>query len=240
VQADVLAAADLAERIQWVRATIADAAMRSGRRPEDVTLVAVSKTVGAERVLAAARLGITDFGENRVQEAEAKISALSGKLPPAVRWHLVGHLQTNKARTAVRLFSLIESVDSFGLADVLNREGARRGAPVPVLLEVNVGGEPTKFGFAPDAMSNIFPRVLELPMLDVRGLMTVAPIVEDPEDARPYFRELRDLRDRLARENPRAALPELSMGMTGDYPVAIEEGATIVRVGRAIFGERPA
>jgi pyridoxal phosphate enzyme (YggS family) len=240
VQADVLAEADLAERIQRVRATIADAAMRSGRRPEDVTLVAVSKTVGAERVLAAARLGITDFGENRVQEAEAKISALSGKLPPAVRWHLVGHLQTNKARTAVRLFSLIESVDSFGLADVLNREGARRGAPVPVLLEVNVGGEPTKFGFAPDAMSNIFPRVLELPMLDVRGLMTVAPIVEDPEDARPYFRELRDLRDRLARENPRAALPELSMGMTGDYPVAIEEGATIVRVGRAIFGERPA
>ncbi len=240
MQAEVDVEIELAERIARVREVIASAASRSGRRPEDVTLVAVSKTVEPERILLAARLGITHFGENRVQEAEAKILALSGRLPSATEWHLVGHLQSNKARTAVQLFSLIESVDSVSLAEILNRLGTRRGSPVPILLEVNVGGEPTKFGFAPEEMSSVLPRLLDLPMIAIRGLMTVAPAVAEAELARPYFRQLRALRDRLARENPSASLHELSMGMTGDYPVAIEEGATIVRVGRAIFGERPA
>lgn len=240
MKTDVNLERELAERIARVRETIASAAARSGRRPEDVTLVAVSKTVEPARVLLAAQLGITHFGENRVQEAEEKIAALAGRLPTTVDWHMVGHLQSNKARTAVRLFSLIESVDSASLAEVLNRLGAQRSAQVPVLLEVNVGGEASKFGFAPDELSSILPRILDLPMLAVRGLMTVAPAVPEPELARPYFRELRALRDRLLRENPSADLHELSMGMTGDYPVAIEEGATNVRVGRAIFGERSA
>lgn len=230
---------ELARRIEQVRAEIARAAERAGRSPEDVTLVAVSKTVPADRVRAAAELGITHFGENRVQEAEEKIHALTGCLPPGVTWHMVGHLQSNKARKAVRLFALIESVDSLELARLLSRLGVERGVPVPVLLEVNVGGEETKFGFAPAELPEVLPRILELPMLEVRGLMTIAPLVGDPEDARPYFRQLRELRDRLATAYPSAELRELSMGMTNDFPVAIEEGATLVRIGRAIFGERP-
>lgn len=238
MQTEVNLELELAKRIARVRETIASAASRSGRRPDEVTLVAVSKTVEPERVLLAARLGITHFGENRVQEAESKIAALDGRLPSGVDWHMVGHLQSNKARMAARLFALIESVDNEHLAEVLSRIATQRGAPIPVLLEVNVSGEPSKFGFAPGDLPSVLPRVLDMPMLAVRGLMTVAPAVAEPELARPYFRELRALRDRLLRENPSADLRELSMGMTGDYPVAIEEGATIVRVGRAIFGER--
>lgn len=233
-----MAEAELAQRIERVRDVIAGAALGSGRRPEEVALVAVSKTVAAERVLAAARLGLTSFGENRVQEGQAKIAALADQLPRSVEWHLIGHLQSNKARAAVRLFSLIESVDTPELAALLSRLGTERGEPVSVLLEVNVGGESSKFGFAPEVLPEVFPRLLDLPMLQIRGLMTVAPLVEKPELARPHFRQLRELRDRLTRENPAANLAELSMGMTGDYPVAIEEGATIVRIGRAIFGER--
>lgn len=240
MQADAIANRELAESIARVREAIASAVARSGRSAGEVTLVAVSKTVGPERVLAAARLGITDFGENRVQEAKAKIEALAGQLPPAVRWHLIGHLQSNKAKTAVQLFSVIESVDTVALGELLNRLGEQGGRRIPILLEVNVGGEASKFGFAPDALYGQLPRLQALPMIEVRGLMTVAPAVADPEQARPYFRRLRELRDRLARTNPGAKLDQLSMGMTGDYQVAIEEGATIVRVGRAIFGERPA
>lgn len=229
---------ELAARIARVRETIAEAALRSGRRPEDVTLIAVSKTFGPDRVLAAVQHGITDLGENRVQEAEAKIAALADRVGDRVNWHLIGHLQSNKAKTAVRLFTTIESVDSLHLAELLSRLAAQNGRILPVLLEVNVGDEPSKFGFAPALLPETLPRLLALPMLDIRGLMTVAPAVADADAARPYFRQLRELRDRLATEHPTANLRELSMGMSGDFAVAIEEGATIVRLGRVIFGER--
>lgn len=235
---------DLADRIARVREAIAAAAVLGGRRPDDVTLVAVSKTVDAERVAVAAHQGLAYFGENRVQETAEKLDRLGRYLDPAERarlsWDLIGHLQTNKARVAARLFSRIQSVDSVRLAEVMSRLGAEAGRPVPVLLEVNVGGESSKSGFAPAEVPSSFPTIAALPGLNVRGLMTVAPIAATPDDARPYFRMLRELRDRLVREYEGVVLPELSMGMTGDYPVAIEEGATIVRVGRAIFGERPA
>jgi pyridoxal phosphate enzyme (YggS family) len=241
-ESDVAAHRELEERLARVRQNIAQAARRVGRSPDAVSLVAVSKTVSAERVAAAARLGLHRFGENRVQEADAKLAALRTILSveewSALTWHLIGHLQTNKARLASRLFSTIESVDSTRLAIALGRLGVERDAPVPVLLEVNVGREPSKFGFLPEDLLAEIRAIRAIPGLEARGLMTVAPIVPEPEAARPYFRALCELRDRLIGENPGVALPELSMGMTDDYPVAIEEGATIVRVGRAIFGER--
>ncbi|HLH72988.1 MAG TPA: YggS family pyridoxal phosphate-dependent enzyme [Chloroflexota bacterium] len=230
----------LAERIEWVRQTIANAARRAGRNPDDVTLVAVSKTVSAEQILAATELGIRHFGENRVQEAEKKIIALADRLPSDVTWHLVGHLQSNKARTAMAIFAMIESVDSLRLATVLSRLAVERGTPASILLEVNVAGEASKFGFTPTALPNVLPAILSLPMLEVRGLMTVAPAADNPEEVRPVFRHLRELRNALNTSLPNVHLRELSMGMTNDFPVAIEEGATIVRVGRAIFGERSA
>ena len=228
----------LAERIDRVRQLIADAAVHAGRSPSEVCLVAVSKTVDADQALAAAELGIRHFGENRVQEAEEKIAVLAGRLPAGVQWHLIGHLQTNKARVASGLFDMIESVDSVRLAQSLNRLAGERGAPLRILLEVNVAGEESKFGFAPNQLTEALAIILDLPMLDVRGLMTVAPAVTNPEDARPVFRSLRELRDVLNASVANDHLEELSMGMTHDFPVAIAEGATIVRVGRAIFGER--
>lgn len=231
--------ADLRARLARVRQAIEVATVRSGRRPGDVTLVGVTKTVGPEQVREAVELGITNFGENRVQEAEAKIEALAGQLPASIHWHLIGHLQSNKARKAARLFSLIESVDTLDLAIALNRIAEESRARLAILLEVNVSGEASKFGFVPAALAEVFPRMIELPGIDVRGLMTVAPAVAEPEAARLVFRGLRELRDRLSSSHPRADLRELSMGMTGDFPVAIEEGATMVRIGRALFGERP-
>lgn len=241
-ESDPSTSAELDARIAQVRATIAAAARRAGREADSVTLVAVSKTVGPARVAAAARLGLRHFGENRVQEADAKLAALDALLHPAelrsLHWHLIGHLQTNKARLATNRFALIESVDSPRLASTLGRLGSGRGEPVDVLLEVNVGREASKFGLLPEDVPAAFSEIIDRPGIRVRGLMTVAPLVAAPEDARPYFRALRVLRDNLAADHPQVALTELSMGMTGDYPVAIEEGATIVRVGRAIFGER--
>jgi hypothetical protein len=234
---------ELAERVAIVRGRIARAAARANRSTDDITLVAVSKTMPADRVISAAGIGVTDFGENRVQEAETKIpvvaAALGARVASTIRWHLIGHLQSNKARSALRLFSTVESVDSVNLAATIDRLARERGAPVDILLEVNVGEEPTKFGFSAEQISKAFREVRSFELLNVRGLMTVAPPVADPEDARKYFRQLRSVRDRLESENPGARLAELSMGMTGDYEVAIEEGATIVRIGRALFGERP-
>ena len=223
---------ELAARIARVRERIAAAAARSGRPAEAVRLVAVTKMVPPERVAEAYALGLRDFGENRVQEGVAKIAALAQQgIRPT--WHLVGHLQTNKVAAALRCFDILQAVDSRRLAEVISR---RALAPVPVLLEVNVAGEPTKFGFRLDTPGEPFEETVAairaLPRLDVRGFMTVAPIAEDPETLRPIFRQLAELAARLG-------LPELSMGMTDDYPIAIEEGATIVRIGRAIFGERP-
>ena len=217
--------ATIAERVAHVRQRVERAAERAGRSPADITIVAVSKSVSPQAIEEAVAAGIAHVGENRVQEAAAKIPGLRG-LP--VTWHLVGHLQTNKAKTALELFDIIHSVDSLHLAEALSHRSQR---PLPVLLEVNVAGEASKFGFPPDEVAAAAQAVARLPRLDLRGLMTVAPFVKDPETARPVFRELRRLRDALG-------LAELSMGMSDDFEVAIEEGATLVRIGRAIFSER--
>jgi pyridoxal phosphate enzyme (YggS family) len=214
--------------------TIAEACARVGRDPADVTLVAVSKTVPAERLVAAVEAGLTVLAENRVQEGEAK-----GPLVAGATWHLVGPLQSNKARRALETFDVIQSVDSGDLARRLDRLAAevRPEAPVRVLLQVNVDEDVAKAGFEPDALRRALDEILELPWLDVRGLMTIGRLTERPEDARSTFRHLRGLSERLRADRPKLG-PELSMGMTADFDVAIEEGATIVRVGRALFGER--
>ena len=208
------------------------AAQRTGRPAEAVRLVAVTKGVAPERIREAMALGVLDFGENRIQEALLKIAALG----PGPRWHLVGHLQRNKVRRAVDAFALIHSVDSLPLAEEIARRAEAVGQPVPVLLQVSVAAEPQKHGFAPDAVPPAARHVAALPAIRLRGLMTIAPLAADPEEVRPVFRRLRELRDVLRAEWPE--LDELSMGMTDDFEVAIEEGATLIRVGRAIFGER--
>lgn len=235
----------LADRIATVRDRIATAARRADRNPDAITLVVVTKTHSPETVRAAIAAGATNLGENRVQEASAKIEALAD-LRASVRWHLIGHLQRNKARLASELFDIVHSVDSLRLAETLSRQLADRR--LSVLLQVNVSGEQSKEGFdlagglQNNAALNTFladvEAVLALPYLEVRGLMTIAPLSAHPEQARPSFRALRLLRDELARRFPMASWDELSMGMTDDFEVAIEEGATVVRVGRAIFGER--
>ena len=188
--------------------------------------MAVTKGVGPEKILEAYSLGIRHFGENRVQEAQGKISGLK-RLD--ITWHMVGHLQTNKAKLALELFQAIDSVDSLPLAQALSRKAP---APLPILLEVNVSGEATKFGFLSEALPRALEEIARLPNLEVRGLMTVAPLVEDPQEVRPIFSRLRGLAQALG-------LKELSMGMSDDFEVAVEEGATQVRLGRAIFGPRP-
>lgn len=227
-------AALAAARAAVLARTVA-ACARAGRGPAEVALVAVSKTVPAERLRAAVAAGHDLLGENRVQEAAAKIP-----LVPGPRWHLVGPLQANKARRAVELFAMLEAVDSIALARRLDRLAGevRPGRPLEVLLEVNVDADPGKAGFAPDALAAALPELLDLPNLAVRGLMTVGRLVPSAEEARPTFTALRELGARLRTTHPGLG-PELSMGMTDDFEVAIEEGATIVRVGRALFGERP-
>jgi pyridoxal phosphate enzyme (YggS family) len=214
---------------------IAGAAARAGREPGEVTLVAVSKTVPAERVRAAVAAGLDVLGENRVQEAAAKIPEV-----PGARWHLVGPLQSNKARRALELFDVLESVHSLELAERLDRVagGTLGRAGVPVLLQVNVDRDPAKAGFTPEELEAAAERLDTLERLDIRGLMTIGRLVETPEEARPTFVALRALSAWLRLRWPRLG-PELSMGMTDDFEVAVEEGATIVRVGRALFGERP-
>ena len=214
---------------------IADACARAGRDPAGVTLVAVSKTVPVERVCAAVAAGLTTLGENRVQEGEDKAAAVTG-----ATWHLVGPLQSNKAKRALETFDVIQTVDSVALAERLDRLAAevRPGARVPVLLQVNVDRDPAKAGFDPEGLAGAAAALGGLGRLDVRGLMTVGRLVDRAEDARPTFAALRKLSDRLRTEWPGLG-PELSMGMTDDFAVAVEEGATIVRVGRALFGDRP-
>jgi pyridoxal phosphate enzyme (YggS family) len=219
----------IAARVAEVHERIAAACARAGRREDEVTLIAVTKGHGAELVDEARAAGVVDFGENRVQEAAPKIADLRER-GAAARWHLIGHLQRNKTQAAIDLFDILHTVDSERLAEAIESRATRR---VSVLVEVNVAGEVTKHGAAPAAVPALVSRLRGCANLDVRGLMTVAPQVDDPEDVRAIFRELRRMRDGLD-------LPELSMGMTGDFEVAIEEGATLVRVGRAIFGSRPA
>jgi PLP dependent protein len=231
----------IAENIAHVRASIAEAAQRVGRSPGDVMLVAVSKTKPLEFVRIAYNLGIRDFGENRVQEALDKQAAFS---PPDLRWHMIGHVQTNKANKLAGSFAYIHSVDSLHVAQALQRAAEKRSKAdtvyvrQPAFLQINISGEASKEGMAPEETLLIARQISALPHLEVRGLMTVAPLVEDAEQVRPVFRALRALRDRLRQELPDGHWEHLSMGMTDDYHVAIEEGATIVRVGRAIFGER--
>ena len=216
---------DVASNLAAVRARIAAAAARAGRDAAAVRLVAVSKTQPAERVRAAVAAGVRDIGENYVQEAATKRAAVGGD----VRWHLIGHLQRNKAARALELFDLIHSVDSVALAEALARHAAARGAPARALVEVNVGGEASKSGVAPEALPALLERLRD-PSLVIEGLMAVPP-PGSPDEVRDHFRRLRALRDA-------AGLRELSMGMTDDFEVAIEEGATMVRIGRAIFGAR--
>jgi pyridoxal phosphate enzyme (YggS family) len=218
---------------------IADAAARSGRDPHAVRVVAVSKTVDASRIAAAAAAGWEAFGENRVQERAAKAEQIATAGVRA-EWHLVGPLQSNKARKAVELFDVIESVDSLDLARRLDRIAAelRPGRPMPVLLQVNVDDDPAKAGFEPEVVERELSALLELPRLRVDGLMTVGRLVGRAEDARPTFIALRTLSETLQGLHPRIGAA-LSMGMSEDYAIAVEEGATIVRIGRAIFGERP-
>jgi PLP dependent protein len=226
----------LAERIARVREQVAEAAEQAGRDPESVTIVAVSKTFDRADVDAAYALGMRHFGENRVQEAQGKFA--DPPMPEDATLHLIGQLQSNKAKPAAALFGLIESVDRSSLIDALEKEAVRLGHPVPVLLQVNIAREPQKSGCAPEDAPELAARLISSPAFDLRGLMTIAPLVPDREQARPTFSGLRDLRDRLAAAHPGANLSILSMGMSDDYHVAIAEGATHIRIGRAIFGSR--
>jgi len=226
----------LASNIAVIRANIREATQRVGRHPDEVTLVAVSKTNPVTLVEMAYQLGITDFGENRVQEALPKIAAFQ---PQGLRWHMIGHLQSNKARKVVSSFALVHSIDSLHLAQALDRYAeAEHRERLPILLEINVAGEQSKAGITESAAPGLARQIATLPHLELQGLMTIAPHVQHSEEVRPVFRALRQLRDHLRNEVPDCAWQHLSMGMTDDYDVAIEEGATIVRIGRAIFGER--
>ena len=221
------------QNLEYVREKIKNAVKRSGRAEDEVCLIAVSKTKPVEMLMEAYEAGVRDFGENKVQELVAKYE----EMPKDIRWHLIGHLQSNKAGAAVRLFDWVHSVDTPKLLRMLDGHAAAEGKRLSVLLEVNVSGEISKSGAAPDAVPAMLGMASELECVEIRGLMTVPPIAEDPEEARPHFRRLRELRDAWAAEYG-VPLEELSMGMTHDMEVAIEEGATFVRVGTGIFGAR--
>lgn len=218
---------DIERNLKEVEGRIAQAAQRVGRSPDEVTIVAVTKQVAPQAIEAAIKAGIRHIGENRVQEAKEKIRLLSAlELYPT--WHMVGHLQTNKVKTAVEIFDIIHSIDSLRLAQLVSQ---RADKTLPVLLQVNISGEETKSGFSVAELPKALDEVARLPRLEVKGLMTIAPLVQDAEEVRPIFRRLRELRDSLGLEH-------LSMGMSDDFEVAVEEGATMVRIGRAIFGKR--
>jgi hypothetical protein len=224
------------ENVAQVRERIAAACRRSQRGPDGVKLLAISKTFPPESIREAYQAGLRDFGENRVQEAAAKRPALSGL---SITWHLVGHLQTNKAKTARELFQWVHSVDSFRLAQKLDQVTASAGGRLPILLEVNLGGEESKAGVGESDVIQLAEQISGLATLEVRGLMVIPPFFADPEQVRPYFRQLRELAHKIeARDIPNVSMRELSMGMSHDFEVAIEEGATIIRVGTAIFGAR--
>jgi pyridoxal phosphate enzyme (YggS family) len=218
---------DLRANLGRVQEAVARACARAGRSPDHVLLIAVSKTMDVERVRLAIAAGVVALGENRVQEAKEKIEALGRPVP----WHLIGSLQTNKAKDAARLFDWIHSVDRLELAQELSRRAHGGERTLNVLLQVNLGDEPQKGGVAPAELKRLHDTMVGLPSLKVRGLMAIPPATEQPEQARPYFRRLRELRDELGLEH-------CSMGMSADFEVAIEEGATMVRVGTAIFGAR--
>jgi pyridoxal phosphate enzyme (YggS family) len=224
----------ISENLERVREQIRQGAVKSGRSENEIELVAITKTHPAERIRDAVEAGQTLFGESRVQEARAKIP----KLPSSLRWHFVGHLQKNKIRHALPLFELFHGIDSLGLAQEMNRIAAEEGGHPRGLLEVNVAGEGSKFGFTTETLRAEMEPLLELQRLSIEGLMCIPPLADEAESSRKYFVQLRELRDSVRREFS-LKLPHLSMGMTQDFWIAVEEGATLVRVGTAIFGERP-
>jgi len=224
---------DLESRVNAVQERIANACARAGRSPSEVTLVAVTKSQPPEVVTEAARLGLTVFGENKIQEAKAKIPLCPGR----VAWHFIGHLQSNKARDAARLFEMVQSIDSLSVGEELNRRAEEAAKTLPILVEVNVVGEASKFGYRPEKLLTELQQLNRLPRLEIRGLMTVPPWSAEPEKVRAVFVQLRQLKIECEQKLG-ASLEHLSMGMTGDFEIAIEEGATMVRLGTAIFGER--
>ena len=230
----------ISDNIASLRERISQAAARAGRNPDSVTLMAVSKVVEAERIRQAYESGVRVFGENRVQEFEGKAAALA-ELKDA-EWRLIGHVQTNKAKKALELFHAVDSLDSVRLAEKLNLAAQQANKVLPVLIEINVGGEESKSGVAPDSpeLEDLLQNAQRFEHLQVRGLMTIPPYTEDPLASRPYFRRVRELRDAIAnRKLSGIRMDVLSMGMSHDFEIAIEEGSTCVRVGTAIFGERP-
>ena len=223
-------------RYKTLHERMEQAALRADRNPASVRMVAVSKTQPSDLVRKAAAVGAVVFGENYIQEAREKFNAL---VDLSLQWHFIGHLQTNKAKYAVRMFDLIHTVDSVKLASELNKQALKSGKVQDILVQVNISGEPTKTGTTEQAVHGLIERVLDMPALRVRGLMTMPPFFDAPERVRPYFSALRAVRERLqAAFGNRVSLQELSMGMTGDFEVAIEEGATLVRIGTALFGAR--
>ena len=226
---------DLKNRLENVNDRINKAALKCGRDPENIHLVAVSKTIPANRVKEAIELGVTILGENYVQEARDKFNVL-GTYP--VSWHFIGHLQTNKAKYAVRLFDLIHSVDTLKLARELDKQAKKVNKFQDILIQINVSKEPSKSGSDIENAANLIKDIVHLENVSLKGFMAMPPFFNNPEKARPYFIALRNLRDQIQKTLPGVALDELSMGMTGDFEVAIEEGATFVRIGTAIFGER--
>jgi len=225
---------NLAKNFEKIQQRIRAACARAGRDPASVTLLAVTKSQPPEAVAAAAWLGLNLFGENKVQEARAKIPFCPGKL----HWHFIGHLQSNKCLDAVELFEMIQSVDSLPLAREIAKRAEQAGKTMPVLLEVNVAGEASKFGYPPERLLAELNEINALPRIEIRGLMAVPPYVTDPEKARPHFRRLREMKEHCE-QTLGAPLLHLSIGMSGDFEVAIEEGATIIRIGTALFGPRP-
>jgi pyridoxal phosphate enzyme (YggS family) len=233
IDPDIFAPMDLGENLRRIQERMAAACGRAGRDPATVKLLAVTKTQPPEVVREAADLGLTLFGENKVQEAKAKIPLCPGYL----RWHMIGHLQTNKCRDAVDLFEMIQGVDSLHIAQELNKRAEQASKSLPILLEINIVGEGSKFGYKPEQLVSELKALNALPRLEIHGLMTIPPWSPLPERVRPVFRRLRELKTECEQVLG-APLPELSMGMTGDFEVAIEEGATMVRIGTALFGER--
>ncbi len=213
-----------------VRDRIKEAANRSGRDPREVKIIAVSKNVSPESILAAKKLGLNDFGENRLQEALPKITAL----PADIKWHFVGHLQTNKVRDVLDRFSMVHSLDRMSLAQALEKESRKKDTVMPVLVQINASGEASKYGLAPEELEDFLEEVKDFSGIKVRGLMTMAPLVDNPEETRPVFARLRNLKEQI--NIPSLKLDYLSMGMTNDYQIAVEEGANLVRIGTAIFG----
>jgi len=224
---------DLAANLASIRQRIGAACDRARRDPASVTLLAVTKSQPPKAVQDATELGLSLFGENRVQEAKSKIPLCPGR----VRWHMIGHLQTNKCRDAVELFEMIQSVDSLALAEGINKRAEQAARAMPILLEANIAGESSKFGYPPEALLAELPRINALPRIEIHGLMTIAPWTPEPEKVRPVYRELCELKGKCE-QILGAPLPHLSMGMSGDFEVAIEEGATLIRIGTALFGPR--